>query len=101
MKSQYTIEDLSAHLFWDVDKKAIDFEKSREQIISKVIELGMLNDWNNLKEVYGLKVIKETVQQLRSIDDVTLAFLSNLFEIDKTNFRCYKLKQSNPNSWNY
>lgn len=101
MKPQYTIENLSSHLFWDVDKNAIDFFTSKEQIISKVLELGMLNDWNIVKQVYGLETIKNTALQLRSIDDVTLAFLSNLFEIDKTNFRCYKLKQSNPNSWNY
>ena len=101
MKSQYTIEDLSSHLFWDVDKNAIDFVNSKEQIISKVLELGMLKDWNIVKQVYGLETIKNTALQLRSIDDVTLAFLSNLFEIDKTNFRCYIFFLFFSNSWNY
>lgn len=101
MKSIYTIKDLSSHLFWDVDTSTLDFEKSKEQIIYKVVEFGMMKDWLIIKKVYGLDTIKNISIQFRSLDAITLSFLSNLFQIDKSNFRCYKLKQSNPNSWNY
>jgi hypothetical protein len=101
MTTTYAIQNLSTHLFWDVDVAQLTFEKSKEQIIYKVLEFGLMEDWKILQEVYGLDTIREVSLELRSLDEVTLAFLSNLFKIDKTNFRCYKLKQSNPNCWNY
>lgn len=101
MKLDYNIGDLSAHLFWDVDVLALDFKKSREQIIYKVLEFGVIQDWKIIKQIYGLETIKNISLEFRSLDDVTLSFLSNLFQIEKTNFRCYKLKQSNQNYWSY
>jgi hypothetical protein len=74
MKVTHTILDLSTHLFWDVDLNAMDFEKSKEQIIYKVLEYGLLNDWNIIKEVYGLETIKNVALELRNLDVVTLAY---------------------------
>lgn len=101
MEVSYTIKDLSPHLFWDVDISSLDFEESKEQIIYKVLEYGVINDWNIIKKVYGLEIIKKTATKLRSLDDVTISFLSNLFQIEKTKFRCYKPKPSSQNYWNY
>lgn len=101
MKSDYTISNLSPHLFWDVDTAKLDFEKSKSQIIYKVVEFGLINDWNIIKNVYGLETIKNVSLQFRSLDVVTLSFLSNLFQIEKSNFRCYIPTQSNQNCWNY
>lgn len=101
MIKSYTIENLSPHLFWDVDKTTLDFEKSKIQIVYKVLEYGLISDWSLIKEIYGLETIKKISLELRTLDDVTLSYLSNLFKIDKSNFRCYKLKQSNQNFWNY
>ncbi|WP_396191001.1 DUF6922 domain-containing protein [Flavobacterium sp.] len=101
MIKSYSIENLSPHLFWDVDTTTLDFEKSKIQIVYKVLEYGLISDWNIIKEIYGLETIKEISLELRTLDDVTLSYLSNLFKIDKSNFRCYKLKQSNQNFWSY
>ena len=101
MNTIYTISELSPHIFWDVNIMALDFQKSKEQIIYKVLEFGVLKDWEIIKNVYGLEVIKNVSLGFRSLDVVTLSFLSNLFQIDKSNFRCYKHKQLNQNSWNY
>ena len=101
MKPNYTINDLSTHLFWDVDVMAMDFEKSKEQIIYKVLEFGVMKDWLIIKKVYGLETVRKVSLQFRSLDVVTLSFLSHLFQIEKSNFRCYKLKQSSQNCWNY
>jgi len=101
MIKSYSIENLSPHLFWDVDKTTLDFEKSKIQIVYKVLEYGLMSDWNLIKEIYGLDTIKEISLELRILDDVTLSYLSNQFKIDKSNFRCYKLKQSNQNFWSY
>lgn len=101
MEVNYTIKDLSPHLFWDVDISALDFKKSKEQIIYKVLEYGVISDWNIIKKVYGLETIKKTTTKLRTLDNVTVSFLANLFQIEKTEFRCYKPKPSSQNYWNY
>ena len=100
MDKKITINDFSKHLFWDVDLDGFDFEKHKVHLINKVLEYGLLSDWDLLKQVYGLETIKEVSLNLRSLDVVTLSYLSALFNIDKTEFRCYKHKQLYPTYWN-
>ncbi len=100
MEKPITINDFSPHLFWDVDLDGFDFEKHKSHLINKVLEHGLLNDWNLLKQLYGLETIKEVSLNLRSLDAVTLSYLSAIFKIDKTEFRCYKYKQLYPTYWN-
>jgi hypothetical protein len=100
MQKQITIDDFSKHLFWDVDIDGFDFEQHKTHLIQKVLEYGLKNDWNLLQEIYGLETIKEVSLNLRSLDAVTLSYISALFKIDKTQFRCYKHKQLFPTYWN-
>ena len=95
------IKDLSAHLFWDVDREKMDIETSKNLIVQRVLELGMLEDWKVLVHMYGLKGIEEVALQLRSFDDMTLSFLCAIFNREKEDFRCYRLRQSAPNFWSY
>ena len=100
MQKKITIADFSQHLFWDVDLSRFDLEKHKTQMIWKVLEYGMWEDWQLLKNLYGMETIKEVSLNLRSLDAVTLAYLSCIFDIDKTKFRCYKYRQLAPNYWN-
>lgn len=100
MQNTVKISDFSKHLFWDVDLNGFDFELHKVHLIHKVLEYGMLKDWNLLKEKYGLETIKEVSLNLRTLDAVTLSYLSTIFNIDKTEFRCYKHRQLFPNLWN-
>jgi len=100
MNKKITIEDFSPYLFWDVDMDKFDLKKHKKQLIHKVLEYGMWKDWELIKELYGMEAIKETALTVRSLDAVTLAFVCNLFQIDKTEFRCYKHAQLYPTYWN-
>ena len=100
MEKPITINDFSPHLFWDVDLSGFDFEKHKVHLINKVLEFGLIGDWILLKQTYGLETIKEVSLNLRSLDVVTLSYLSALFNIDKTEFRCYKHRQLYPTYWN-
>ena len=100
MENPITIADFSPHLFWDVDLEHFDFEKHNSHLIQKVLEYGLKKDWNLLKTRYGLETIKEVSLNLRSLDAVTLSYLSTIFKIDKTQFRCYKHRQLFPTYWN-
>jgi 50S ribosomal subunit-associated GTPase HflX len=41
MIKSYSIENLSPHLFWDVDKTTLDFEKSKIELEALVEKLGI------------------------------------------------------------
>ena len=45
MNKKPKIKDLSQHLFWDVNKTTIDFEKHKAYIIKQVLEYGLIGDW--------------------------------------------------------
>jgi hypothetical protein len=100
MEKQITIDDFSQHLFWDVEKATFNLVQYKVQMIGKVLEYGNWNDWLNLKKYYGLQTIQEVTLNLRSLDSITLSFVSTIFNIDKKNFRCYKNKQLVQNYWN-
>ena len=85
---------LSQWLFWDVDLVELNPEKNAAQIIEKVITRGDIADWHEIREYYGLKRIAEEAKQLRYLDDLTLNFVSRLFNIPKEEFRCYQLNKS-------
>lgn len=99
MATSHSISELSDHLFWDVNKESLEVEKSKEFIIHRVLEYGLMKDWELIKEIYGLATIKEVSLQFRELDPVTLAFLPTIFNIDKKEFRCYTSKTSTPNFW--
>lgn len=100
MNSEITINDFSKHLFWDVDLATFDLEKHKVQLVSKVLEYGLLEDWSLLKKLYGKEEIKKISLNIRSLDAVTLSFLATIFNVDKSEFRCYKHRQLIQNVWN-
>lgn len=79
----------------------IESGKNAAQIIEKVITRGDIADWHEIREYYGLKRIAEEAKQLRYLDDLTLNFVSRLFNIPKEEFRCYQLKQKYPGAWKF
>ncbi len=100
MNSEITINDFSPHLFWDVDLSTFDLHKYKEFMVGRVVEYGKLKDWELLKSLYGKPTIKEISLNLRSLDAISLSFLSTIFNVDKTEFRCYKHRQLVQNYWN-
>jgi hypothetical protein len=95
------VKKLSSHLFWDVDKNKLDPENDPEMIVQRVLEYGLLKDWQLLKKNYGMDKIKDVAVQLRTLDDLSISFISFLCNLKKKDFRCYRLRQSNPHCWNY
>lgn len=96
----FKISDFSPHLFWDTNKANLDFEKHRSQIVYQVLEYGEMKDWKMLQQIYNKETLKEITTELRHLDVVTLSFISHYLGIDKTEFRCYRNKQSSPSFWN-
>lgn len=96
---EYKLSDLSPHLFWDVDITGLEWQKSVNYIIEKVLIYGVLSDWKIINQIYGADKIKEVSKSIRSMDDVTLNFLCTIYQLKAEDFRCYRLRQYQPNFW--
>ncbi len=100
-KSNIDITSLSPHLFWDVDKKNIDFEKNKRWLINRVLEYGLYNDWLLIKNYYGIDKIVEIAASSRDISKKTASFLSAISGLSKEKFICFSTTQYHRNFWNY
>lgn len=93
--------NLSQGLFWDADTSTLDPERHARDIINRVLLSGTEQDWAEIKRHYGLERIREEALQMRYLSDTALSFCSTIFDIPRERFRCYTLKQSLPEPWNY
>ncbi|HNW96906.1 MAG TPA: hypothetical protein PKK00_00680 [Bacteroidales bacterium] len=92
---------LSAHLFWDVDRNNIDFNKNKKFIVQRVLEYGLLCDWQIIYSYYGIDDIAKTAITIKDIDKKSLAFIALLSKIPKEKFLCYTTMQLMPQHWNF
>lgn len=91
----------SPNLFWDVNIDALDLDKNKRYIIQRVLEYGTLSDWMIIKSFYGINTISKEMQQVRTLEKTALSFLCTIANLKKEDFRCYTLKQSQPQLWDF
>lgn len=95
------MKNFSSNLFWDIDSNNIDMEKHASFIVHRVLEYGMIEDWDYILSYYGLSRILSIALKFRSLDPKALAFLSAITKTPRENFRCYTTKQLSQQHWNY
>ena len=100
MKNDDTINKLSPHLFWDMDRSLVNMDTCPSQIIQRVLEYGTLEDWRVVRAYYGLDKIVSECRFLRTLDPRALSFITTISHTDKSQYRCYRIRQSNPTLWN-
>ena len=93
--------NFSEHLFWDVDESELDMDKHKEFILERVLDYGSLKDWLIVKDYYSLLQLAEIAKNIRSLMPKSLSFISTVTDTQITDYRCYKLAQSNPPHWNF
>ncbi|MFZ2339458.1 MAG: hypothetical protein WAW07_07000 [Bacteroidales bacterium] len=86
----------SSHLFWDVKAEDLDIDRSRKFIIHRVLDYGLIDDWQLLMEIYGIQDIAATAASLRNLDKRSASFVSMLSKVPKEKFLCFTSKQSTP-----
>ncbi|MDA3942225.1 MAG: hypothetical protein PF694_01645 [Bacteroidetes bacterium] len=95
------IQQLNKNYFWDVNIALLDKEKSKRLIIERTLNFGTLNEIKLVMDFYGRKTVASILCNLNYIDPKTLNFVSLLFQIPKTKFKCYTRAQSISQRWNY
>lgn len=101
MEPKNKINELSPHLFWDIDKTTLSPETSRNFIIERVLEYGLISDWNWIVSVYGKEKLLETALQLKNLSKLSANFLATIFDVELEKFACYKNNRSAHNFLNY
>ncbi len=101
IKKVYKISDLSPHLFWDVDKESIQWEKDKRLIVARVLDYGMINDWEILKDSFNKNDLKNIATKLPYLTPKALTFISVYLNVSLNNFKCYKNRLSNQEHWIY
>ncbi len=95
------LEQLNNAYFWDINPKNLDEAKSDRLIIERVINFGNLFEIRLLITHYGESLVKKRLCNLNYIDPKTLNFISLLFHIPKTKFKCYSRILLNNPPWGY
>jgi hypothetical protein len=92
---------LSTTLFWDTDREELDMQQHKAFIIARVLDYGTWDDWKLIRDYYSLPVIKEVALNIRSLFPQSLSFIAATTHTPIEEFRCYKLRQSTPQHWNF
>ena len=93
--------DFSKHLFWDIDSKNLDFNKHKKWLVGRVLQYGLMKDWELLCKQFSLDEIVTEALEIRDLDEKSASFLSILSGIPIEKFLCYTIKQSHPPHWNF
>lgn len=93
--------ELSSWLFWDTDVSKVSFERDAAFVIPRTFMRGSMEDVLKVWHYYGRAKCQEILTQTRYLDKKTLSICCVWFKLDKIDFRCYKLQQSNPTPWDY
>lgn len=88
-------------IFWDVDFEKIDYDAKANFVIERVFERGDVEDIRQCRRYYGDERIVEGLTKAKYLPLPTINFASNLFEVPLQQFRCYILRQLNPELFPY
>lgn len=91
----------SKRIFWDVDFDTIDYDKSAKFVIQRVFERGDVADFRECRRYYGIEKITDTLLNARYLPEKTLCFAAVLLKKEIKDFRCYTLRQLNPELFPY
>lgn len=100
-EKEIRIENYSPHLFWDVDKNQLDLNEKKAFLVNRVLDYGLLKDWEQLRADLGLEEIGNIAVKLRHLDPKSLSFIALVTNKDQKCFRSYNTIQSNKAHWVY
>lgn len=63
-------------LFWDVDPEKLDWEKSRQFIIERVLQRGSTSEVKKVFSLYSSEQIKTSVLKSKTLDKKTANYFS-------------------------
>ena len=88
-------------IFWDVDHTKMDYEAKANFIIERVFERGDVQDIRNCRRYYGDEKVTTALLNAKFLPLHTIHFASAIINKPLNEFRCYILRQLNPELFPY
>jgi hypothetical protein len=93
------ISELSKSLFWDVPDDVLNkhriVHENPDWLIERAFEYGTMRDVRCTLKWFGREKIMQVLRSADSLSKVTVGFACALFNLNKTDFKCYSAKRSN------
>ena len=88
-------------IFWDVDFAKLDYNAKANFVIERVFERGDVQDIRNCRRYYGDEKISEVLLNAKFLLETRMYLAAAVIDKPITAFRCYKLRQPNPEFFPY
>jgi len=88
-------------IFWDVDFDKLDYDKYANFVIERVFDRGDVDDIRQCRRYYGDEKIAETLLNAKFLMEHRMYLAAAVINKPIENFRCYKLRQLNPQLYPY
>ena len=88
-------------IFWDVDFDKLDYDKRANFIIERVFERGDVEDIRQCRRYYGDGKISEALLNAKFLMEHRIYLAAAVINKSVEDFRCYKLRQLNPELYPY
>lgn len=88
-------------IFWDVVFENIDYDAKANFVIERVFERGDVQDIRNCRRYYGDEKVAVALLNAKYLPLATIHLASAVIDKPIEEFRCYKLRQLNPELFPY
>jgi len=88
-------------IFWDVNFEQIDYDAKANFVIERVFERGDVEDVRQCRRYYGDEKVTEALLKAKYLPLHTIHFASAVIDKPIEEFRCYILRQLNPELYPY
>ena len=87
------LQQISKHLFWDVNVQDLDAEKHRRYIIVRVMDRGSREDVRLVWDHYGEETIRTELLNAPACERKTIFYFANQFGVKPEAFRAFRKKK--------
>jgi hypothetical protein len=88
-------------IFWDVNFEKLDYDAKASFVIERVFERGDVEDIRQCRRYYGDEKVTEVLLNAKFLPEHRLHLASAVISKPLDKFRCYLLRQLNPELFPY
>jgi len=88
-------------IFWDVNYEQMDLDNRAVFVIERVFERGDVDDIRQCRRYYGDEKVTRVLLNAKFLPEHRIHLASAVIDKQLTDFRCYMLRQLNPELFPY
>ena len=88
-------------IFWDVDFDKLDYDAKASFVIERVFERGDVDDIRQCRRYYGDEKVTTVLLNAKYLPEHSIYLAAAIVGRELNEFRCYILRQSNPEPYPY